>query len=118
MKSHRIFITSAGIFTLLLCITSLSEGRSFYSFDKIFDEPLYHEWLSHFQGSLVIQFSDRLKDEEDSNYRLFYNSLFDASSYVEISYIHEKKCVVSRGLRYTGSSQRPPPLFSSDKLLN
>ena len=110
MKSHRILITSAGIFTLFLLFTPLSEARSPCSSNKIFNGHLSHEWFSGFQHKLLNSFHNKIQTGDTENFTPFYNRSNYFRHHDEIFSIPETGCVSSKRNIYTGTSQRPPPL--------
>lgn len=110
MKKHRIIITSYIILILFLCFTPQSEGRSFYPLDKIFGRPLCCKWFSDCQDSATNLFYNHLQYDYTENSTPFCNRMNPFYYYDEIFNIHGKRCVLSVWMRYTGTSQRPPPL--------
>jgi len=115
MIKHRIVITSYIILILFVCFTPQSEGRSFCPLGKIFGGLLCNKWYADLQYPLTNLFCNNLQYDDTYDFTLFCNRLNNSYHHDEIFRIHEKRCVLSEWIQYTGASQRPPP-FSSDQL--
>lgn len=111
MNPYRIVTTLAKILSLLIFFTLLGQRFAFCFTNMMVNALFYDKWQVDFQNPWVGPVQKHVENKENGVYTSFFNNTNNFHPNYEFSSILKKRCVLSGLIRYSGSSQRPPPPF-------